>query len=182
VGDIGGHGMEAAATMAQVRSMLRALMFDHHDSPGMVLANLDRTLETVTDAALSTACLARLNRTAAGGSLYWSTAGHPPPLLLEPGKPGRYLQAEPGLPLGVAPGEVRPNQRDRLPPGATVIFFTDGLVEHRGHSIDEGLGILAGLATRHAGQSIERLCDALVENHPGDDSDDIAILALRLPA
>jgi hypothetical protein len=182
VGDIGGHGMEAAATMAQVRSMLRALMFDHHDSPGVVLAKLDDTLQAITDAALSTACLARLERTAAGGSLYWSTAGHPAPLLLAPGEPGRYLQADPGLPLGVAVGEARPNQRDRLPPGATVIFFTDGLIEGRGHSIDEGLSVLAGLATRHADESIERLCDVLIEGRPGDNSDDVAILALRLPA
>jgi serine phosphatase RsbU (regulator of sigma subunit) len=135
-----------------------------------------------TDAALSTACLARLRRTAAGGSLYWSTAGHPAPLLLAPGKPGRYLQAEPGLPLGVAAGQARPNQRDHLPPGATVIFFTDGLVEARGHSIDEGLSALARLAARHADQPVERLCDALIEGRPGDNSDDVAILALRLPA
>jgi hypothetical protein len=96
--------------------------------------------------------------------------------------PGRYLVAEPGLPLGVDCGAARPDQHDRLPGGATLVFFTDGLVEHRGRHIDEGLATLARLATQFAGARPERLCEALADGCPGDGSDDIAIMALRLPA
>jgi Stage II sporulation protein E (SpoIIE)/GAF domain len=182
IGDVGGHGLQAAAAMAQTRSMLRALLYQRHGSPGAVLTQLDRTLQAITDIPLTTACLARLRPTRTGWRLHWSTAGHPAPLLLAPGKPGRYLDAEPGLPLGVDPGAVRPGQRHLLPGGAILVFFTDGLVEHHKHPITEGLATLAKLATQHASQPPERLCQALAEHPPGDGSDDIAILALRLPA
>jgi serine phosphatase RsbU (regulator of sigma subunit) len=182
VGDIGGHGLPAAAAMAQTRSMLRALLYQRPGSPGTVLAQLDRTLQAITDTPLTTACLALLRRGHTGWRLCWSTAGHPAPLLLVPGKPGRYLDAKPGLPLGIDPSAARSDQHHRLPGGATVVFFTDGLVEHHKHPIDEGLATLAKLATQHASQPPERLCQALAEHHPGDGSDDTAILALRLPA
>lgn len=139
VGDIGGHGLPAAAAMEQTRSMLRALLYQRPGSPGAVLAQLDRTLQAITDTPLTTACLALLRRGHTGWRLCWSTAGHPAPLLLVPGKPGRYLDAKPGLPLGIDPSAARPDQHHRLPGGATVVFFTDGLVEHHKHPIDEGL-------------------------------------------
>jgi serine phosphatase RsbU (regulator of sigma subunit) len=90
--------------------------------------------------------------------------------------------ASPGLPLGVDTTAGRPDHRKHLPEGATLVFFTDGLVEHHEHHIDQGLAILAQLATQQAGQPARSLCEALVGNCPGDGSDDIAILALRLPA
>jgi hypothetical protein len=64
---------------------------------------------------------------------------------------------------------------------ATLVFFTDGLVEHHKYALDERLAVLARLATQHASRSPKRLCQALLDNHPGDGSDDIAILTLRLP-
>jgi serine phosphatase RsbU (regulator of sigma subunit) len=181
IGDIGGHGQQAAAAMAQTRAMLRALLYERFSSPSAVLTQLDRTLEAITDAPPTTISLARLRPGATGWRMHWSTAGHLAPLLLPPGEPGRYLDAEPGLPLGVDTSVGRPDQHHRLPGGATLVFFTDGLVEHRQHPIDEGLATLARLATQHAGQPPERLCHALVGHHPGDGSDDTAILALRLP-
>jgi len=182
IGDVGGHSMEAAAEMAQIRSMLRTLLYERHGSPGSVLTRLDRMLQATTEIPIATACLALLERAGLRWRLRWSTAGHPAPLLLAPGKPGRYLDADPGLPLGVDVAVARPDHHDRLPCGATLVFFTDGLVECRGHDIDEGLATLAQLATRQAGPSPERLCQALVHGCPGDGSDDIAIMALQLPA
>lgn len=181
IGDIGGHGLQAAAAMAQTRSMLRALLYERRTPPSAVLTQLDRTLQAITDTPLTTACLACLRPADRGWHLHWSTAGHPAPLLIVPGRPARYLDAEPGPPLGVDAGTTRPDQHDRLPGGATLVFFTDGLVEHHEHPIDEGLAALARLATRHADQCPERLCRALLDDHPGDGTDDIAILALRLP-
>jgi Stage II sporulation protein E (SpoIIE)/GAF domain len=182
IGDVGGHSMQAAAEMSQIRSMLRTLLYERPGPPSAVLAQLDRTLQATADVPLTTVCLALLQPAGPGWRLHWSTAGHPAPLLLAPGKPGRYLDAEPGLPLGVDSGTARPDQHDRLPGGATLVFFTDGLAEHRDHPIDEGLATLARLATRHAGSRPERLCQALADRCPSDGSDDIAIMTLRLPA
>jgi Stage II sporulation protein E (SpoIIE)/GAF domain len=182
IGDVGGHSMRAAAEMAQIRSMLRTLLYQRHGSPSAVLTRLDRTLQATTEIPIATACLALLQRAGLGWHLHWSTAGHPAPLLLVPGKPGRYLDAEPGLPLGVDYSIARPDQHDRLPGGATLVFFTDGLVEDRGHHLDEGLAALAQIATRQADPCPERLCRALADRCPGDGSDDIAMMALRLPA
>jgi serine phosphatase RsbU (regulator of sigma subunit) len=91
------------------------------------------------------------------------------------------LDGEPGLPLGVDSGIARPDHHHRLPGGATIVLFTDGLVEHHEYPIDEGLAALARLATEHSDQPPELLCHALADDHPSDGSDDIAILALRIP-
>lgn len=182
IGDIAGHGLHAAAAMAQTRAMLHALLYERFSLPGAILAHLDRTIQDATDIPLTTACLAILRPADIGWRLHWSTAGHPPPLLLAPGEPARYLDSEPGLPLGVDLRPARPDHHELLPGGTTLVFYTDGLVEHHQHAIDECLATLARLATQHAGQSPGRLCHALADNHPGDGSDDTAILALRLPA
>jgi hypothetical protein len=182
IGDVGGHSMQAAAEMSQIRSMLRTLLCERRGSPGAILTRLDRTLQATTNIPLATVCLAFLQPADIGWRLRWSTAGHPAPLLMAPGKPWRYLDADPGLPLGVDSGTARPNQDDRLPDGATLVSFTDGLVERRGQSIDEGLTALARLAEQHVGSHPERLCQTLADGRPGDGSDDIAIMALRLPA
>jgi serine phosphatase RsbU (regulator of sigma subunit) len=181
MGDIGGHGLRAAAAMAQTRSMLRAMLYAPRGSPSTLLTRLDRTLQAMTDTPVTTACLARLRPASTGWRLRWSTAGHPAPLVLLPGQPARFLEAEPGLPLGIDPAAARPDLQRQLPHGTTLVFFTDGLVEHHKHALDERLAALAELATQHAGEPPKRLCQALLDNHPGDGSDDIAILALRLP-
>jgi hypothetical protein len=115
IGDIGGHGLRAAAAMAQTRSMLRALLYERRSSPSALLTQLDRTLQAMADTPITTICLARLRPAGTGWRLRWSTAGHPAPLLLLPGQPGRYLDAEPGLPLGVDPGAARADLQYQLP-------------------------------------------------------------------
>jgi hypothetical protein len=182
IGDVAGHSMRAAAEMSQIRSMLRTLLYERRGAASAVLTQLDRMIQVHTDAPITTICLALLQPAGTGWHLHWSTAGHPAPLLLAPRKPGRYLDAEPGLPLGVDCDAARPDHHNRLADGATLVFFTDGLVEHRKHPIEEGLATLARLATQHAGRRPERLCQVLADGSPGDGSDDIAIMALRLPA
>jgi serine phosphatase RsbU (regulator of sigma subunit) len=181
IGDIGGHGIRAAAAMAQTRSMLRALLYEQHGPPSALLTQLDRTLQAMADTPITTACLARLRPAGTGWRLCWSTAGHPAPLLLPPGEPARYLHAAPGLPLGVDLGAARADMEHQLRGGTSLVLFTDGLVEHHEHALDERLATLARIATEHASQPPARLCQALLDDHPGDGSDDIAILALRLP-
>jgi serine phosphatase RsbU (regulator of sigma subunit) len=181
IGDVGGHDVKAAAAMVQARSMLTAILYERHGSPSAALTQLDRTLQAITGIPLTTACAARLRPGGAGWRMDWSSAGHPAPLLLAPGHPGRYLDAAPGLPLGVDASADRPDHHYRLPAGATLIFFTDGLVEHPKYPIEEQLATLSRLAAKHADEPPERLSQALAHEHPSDGSDDTTILALRLP-
>ncbi|MEV4920689.1 GAF domain-containing SpoIIE family protein phosphatase [Streptomyces tirandamycinicus] len=181
IGDVVGHDLHAAAAMAQTRNMLRALLFDRRTPPSAVLAQLDRTLQAITDNPVTTTSLARIEPHGSAWRLHWSSAGHLPPLLVTPGRQARYLYADPGVPLGVDASLPRPDHTHPLPPGATVVFFTDGLVEHPAHPIDRSLRDLAELAVAHAGLPLEEYVTTLADNHPSDGHDDIALLALRTP-
>ncbi|MGW2706520.1 PP2C family protein-serine/threonine phosphatase [Streptomyces sp. NPDC001340] len=181
IGDVVGHDLHAAAAMASTRNMLRALLLDQSNPPGTVLTQLDRALQATTDNPVTTTTLARIEPEGSGWRLRWSTAGHVPPLLITPEHHMEFLFAEPGLPLGVDTELTRPDHSRFLPPAATVVFFTDGLIEHPGHAIDESLAELAKLATEHAALPLPEFVQALAEHHPSDGHDDMAILAVRTP-
>ncbi|GHB48165.1 hypothetical protein GCM10010377_43790 [Streptomyces viridiviolaceus] len=181
IGDVVGHDLQAAAAMASTRNMLRALLYERGSAPGAVLAQLDRTLQAITDNPVTTTMLARIEPSGPGWRLHWSTAGHVPPLLIVPGRGAEYLFAEPGLPLGVDSEQPRPDYSRVLPPDATVVFFTDGLIEDPARSIDESLDELAGLATAYAALPLQEFVQALADHHPSDGHDDMAVLALRSP-
>ncbi|MGI5405636.1 PP2C family protein-serine/threonine phosphatase [Streptomyces chartreusis] len=182
IGDVVGHDMRAAAAMAQTRSMLRALLFDRFTPPSSVLTQLDRTLSAITDLPVTTACLARMEQAEAGWKLHWSTAGHLPPLIITPDRHTEYLDAEPGLPLAVDTEQDRPDHTHPVPAGTTVLFFTDGLVEHPEHPIDRGLAALAELAADHAHLPLDDFVCFLADHRPSDGHDDMALLALRTPS
>ncbi|MFC9113474.1 MULTISPECIES: PP2C family protein-serine/threonine phosphatase [Streptomyces] len=182
IGDVAGHDLYAAAAMARINSMLRALLYDLRNPPSQVLGQLDRTLLTTTDIPVTTVCLARIEPQETGWVLRWSTAGHFPPLLIGPDLETEYLEAEPGLPLGVSTGMERPDHTHPLPAGSILLFFTDGLVEHHARSIDEGLTALADLAATHAERPLNEFVQVLADHHPSDGQDDMALLALRIPA
>ncbi|MFD8417149.1 PP2C family protein-serine/threonine phosphatase [Streptomyces sp. NPDC059650] len=181
IGDVVGHDLHAAAAMAQTRNMLRALLFDRLTPPSAILHRLDRALNALTDLPVTTACLARIEPAPKGWTLRWSTAGHVPPLLITPDRQARYLHAEPGLPLAVNTELHRPDHTHPLPPGATVVFYTDGLIEHPDRTVDDGLARLAELATAYIGLPLQDFVDTLADHHPSDGHDDMAILALRTP-
>ncbi|MFK0252712.1 PP2C family protein-serine/threonine phosphatase [Streptomyces sp. NPDC090445] len=181
IGDVVGHDLRAAAAMAQTRSMLRALLYDLRTPPSGILAKLDRTLEATTDNPVTTACLARIQYEGPGWTMHWSTAGHLPPLLMTSDGHAEYLRAEPGVPLGVSTEQHRPDHFCSVPAGATMVFFTDGLIEHRARPVDECLDALAELATAHAALPLEDFVRTLADRHPSDGRDDLAILALRTP-
>ncbi|MFF4396220.1 PP2C family protein-serine/threonine phosphatase [Streptomyces sp. NPDC001480] len=181
IGDVVGHDLKAAAAMASTRNMLRALLFERGGPPGAVLTQLDRTVQTITNHPVTTTTLARMEPAGPGWRLHWSSAGHVPPLLIVPGRQAEYLFAEPGLPLGVDAEQPRPDHSRFVPPGATVVFFTDGLIEHPERPIDESLDELTGLATEHAALPLQEFVQALADHHPSDGHDDMAVLALRAP-
>ncbi|WP_078629101.1 PP2C family protein-serine/threonine phosphatase [Streptomyces sp. 142MFCol3.1] len=181
IGDVIGHDLHAAASMASTRNMLRALLFDRLNPPGAVLSQLDRTLQAVTSNPVTTITLARLEPEGPGWRLHWSTAGHVPPLVISPPHRAEYLFAEPGLPLGVDPDQPRPDHSRYVPPDSTVVFFTDGLIEDPARPIDESLDRLAGLAATYSSLPLDDFVQALADHHPSDGHDDMAILALRTP-
>ncbi|WP_448624798.1 SpoIIE family protein phosphatase [Geodermatophilus sp. URMC 64] len=180
IGDVAGHDTEAAACMAQLRGLLRGIAYDSADSPAAVLARLDGAIEGLRLGAMATVLVARLEETGAGTRLRWSSAGHLPPVVVDPDGAQRVLAA-PGLMLGVAPAVSRADSEVVLERGATVVLYTDGLVERRDQVFDEGVEHLrqelAGLRER----PVEELCDALLARLlPERAEDDVALVAVRL--
>jgi PAS domain S-box-containing protein len=187
IGDVVGHDVTAAAAMGQVRSAMRALAWGRSDRPAEVLEALDALNDAVrfTDFATVVCGVVETVDPADGGGalLRWATAGHLPPLVLEPDGHAHLLHVRPDLVIGV-PREGARNRtehRTHLAPGATVLLYTDGLVERRSVALLDGLTALREQVARLAHLPLEDLCDALVASRAADQEDDIAVLALRLP-
>jgi putative methionine-R-sulfoxide reductase with GAF domain len=139
VGDVAGHGLNAAVVMGRLRSGLRAFALDH-DSPAQVLRQLDRKMtifETGTMATVVYALVAPDRQTA-----MVSVAGHPPPVLATPSRPARLIDAPADPLLGTGAQFDRRDTVVRVPVGGLLVFYTDGLVERRNRSIREGLARL----------------------------------------
>ena len=160
VGDVTGHDRNAAAAMGQIRNVLRGIAQIVQDPPAAVLSALDRALHNLAVDALATAVLVQVKQDveqAARGlrEIRWSNAGHPPPLLLAPDGSASLLHRPPDLLLGLQADSPRTHHRLVLEPGHTLLLYTDGLVERRGESLDEGLERLRRAAETHAGLSAE---------------------------
>nr|WP_317447763.1 PP2C family protein-serine/threonine phosphatase [Streptomyces collinus] len=124
---------------------------------------------------------ARMDENDAGQcELSWTNAGHPPPLLVTRDGVARYLTDGHGILLGVAPEQVRPDATAELPPGATLLLYTDGLIESPGRILDEGLERLRRHAASLAHRPLESFTDELLARaRPPDNDDDVALLAVR---
>jgi serine phosphatase RsbU (regulator of sigma subunit) len=134
---------------------------------------------------LVTALLARVEQTpeeAASGrrTLRWSNAGHLPPLLIPADGTAQLLQRRPELLLGVDPGTRRTDATVPLHPGDTVVLYTDGLVERRDATLDEGLARLVEAGTELSGVPVEQLCEALLARMAPEYADDVALVALHV--
>jgi anti-sigma regulatory factor (Ser/Thr protein kinase) len=177
IGDVVGHGVEAAATMGQVRAALRVALYSAADV-GAALDQLDPLITGLGDAELFvTALVAVLD--AATGRVDLASAGHPTPLLTslrESGAPDAvFVDVAPGPPLGIA--GARPVTAITMPAGTALVAFTDGLVERRNRSISDGLEELRAVAAKTAGTDPRRLC-GLLTDQPGCRSDDVAVLVV----
>jgi serine phosphatase RsbU (regulator of sigma subunit) len=183
VGDVSGHDRRAAAAMAQVRNLLRGVAFTSGASPAGVLDRLDAAMQGLDVGAAATAVVARVEQTpedkAAGRRLLrWSSAGHPPPVLVHPGGRVEVLRRPPGLLLGIGAAE-RTDHTVVLEPGSTLVLYTDGLVERRREAFDDRLEWLSGLLAAGHDEPAESLADRLVAAAGGDAEDDVALLVLR---
>ncbi|MFF7161253.1 PP2C family protein-serine/threonine phosphatase [Streptomyces sp. NPDC008086] len=119
---------------------------------------------------------------AQGRTLRWTSAGHPPPLLLTR-RAGAVPRSWTGLVLGapMGTGEGRPNATQPLPPGSTLLLYTDGLIEIPGSDFGTGLDRLRRHALTLAHAPLDTLCDRLLARMPPRSTDHVALLALRLP-
>ncbi|MGW7257738.1 PP2C family protein-serine/threonine phosphatase [Streptomyces sp. NPDC054834] len=179
-----GHDLTAAAGMAQLHGILRSLAWDRSGPTGAVVDRLDDAMHAITTVRMATLVLARVEGPETGPwTLRWTSAGHPPPLLLTPDGNARYLEAGQGLILGthLGAGGHRPSAAHTLPPGSTLLLYTDGLIEVRGSDLDSGLSRLRRHALALAHEPLDTLCDQLSVQVPPGSTDDIALLALRLP-
>jgi serine phosphatase RsbU (regulator of sigma subunit)/anti-sigma regulatory factor (Ser/Thr protein kinase) len=180
IGDVVGRGVRAAAIMGQLRSALRAFAIDG-DPPATVLARLARYAERLDDAALATAAYAIVDP--ASGELQYGCAGHPPPLLVEPDGSSRYLEEGRSAPLAAWPGVVYRDAVTHIEPGASLLLYTDGLVERRRESLDVGFARLADTVAAAAGPSLgpEEVCEQVLAGLLGETptGDDVALLVLR---
>jgi serine phosphatase RsbU (regulator of sigma subunit) len=110
--------------------------------------------------------------------LRWSNAGHPSPLLLGPDGTATLLERPANVLLGVAPDMARRHHTVALRPGATVVLYTDGPVEHRDATLDDGLALLLAVAPGLAARPVSELCDRLLGRMAPDLTGDIALLAV----
>ncbi|MFC7279407.1 SpoIIE family protein phosphatase [Paractinoplanes rhizophilus] len=179
VGDVSGHDIEAAATMGQVRNLVRGDAYGRDDEPGPLLAQLDRALHGLGMPAAATAVLARLRRDDDGYEVTFSNAGHPPPVLLRPDGDVEVWWETPEPLLGLVPRDERSTHRRRVQPGSTLLLYTDGLVEHPAQLIDDGVGRVLRELQGSGAVPIEELCTRLLDTATRRD-DDIALLAIRL--
>jgi serine/threonine-protein kinase RsbW len=141
VGDVVGHGLDAAVAMGQLRGAVGALA--QWTEPARLLEQLDAFVENVPAAATATLAFAEL---AADGRLRYACAGHPPPLVVAPDGATRFLWDGRSAPLGSVLGTQRSDAVDRLAEGETLVLYTDGLVERRAETFDVGLARLAAAA------------------------------------
>jgi serine phosphatase RsbU (regulator of sigma subunit) len=171
--------------MGQVRGLLRGISYSSGGTPAEVLTELDRAVEGLALDTMATALVARLERGPNGGTLLrWANAGHPPAVLIDADGDVSLLDGKPAdLLLGVAPEAVREDRLELLKPGATVLLYTDGLVERRDRDIDSGTQALVEVLRDCAGLPLDDLCDRVLEElFLPDAEDDVAVLAVRLRA
>ena len=177
VGDVVGHGMVAAAAMGRLRTAFQTIV-RFSDDPGSMLQAISQQVLSIPDAFCTTVVCAVLDL--GTGELVWSRAGHPPPLVL--GSAGTTLLDAPCLPpLGVAADAIAPVHRHLLTEGDVVVLYTDGLVERRTESLDQGFRRLGAVAEDLVDLDPEEFIDALVEALvPAEDqTDDLAVLVVR---
>ncbi len=185
IGDVIGHDINAAASMGQLRNVLRTLAWDRGEGPGPVLSRLDRANRDLRIDTMATLIVVNIEPPPPGdattvATLRWSNAGHPAPVLVHDDGTVIALETASDLLLGVRPNSIRHDHSHHVPPGATLFLYTDGLVETRTDGIDVGQQRLLDSLGRHHHLEPAQLLDAVLSDMVGDQpEDDVAVLAAR---
>jgi PAS domain S-box-containing protein len=177
IGDVAGHGVRAATVMGQLRNAFRAFAADGND-PATVLARLNRFVFEQGPLDMATLCYGVLDPMR--GRFEVATAGHMPPVLLAPDSDAAFIDVRPAPPIGADIGSRYTTVSLELVPGSTLVFYTDGLVERRGETLDAGLQRMLD-ALSFAPSSLDGTCDLLLERLLGGrrPADDVAVLGMR---
>jgi PAS domain S-box-containing protein len=176
IGDVAGHGIDAASVMGQIRMAVRAALVATTE-PAEVMRRVDDVVQRFGPLHLSTLSLVIVDR--ANGTIEYASAGHPPPLLIERGV-GRYLPSSGDPPLAATPDHAFRSVRQLFPAGSMIVLFTDGLVDRRDSDLDaelERVRVAAGEAADGPPMTFgERLVGAVIDETPEDD---VAVLSIR---
>lgn len=179
VGDCVGRGLPAAAIMGQLRSSARALLINGAE-PAVLLDQLDSAASLIPNAYCTTVFLAILDTET--GVLQYSNAGHMPAVLTGP-EPGTttLLTDAASVPLAVRRDAPRPQTTQVLPPGSTLMLFTDGLVERKHESIDDGIARAADFLARTKSLPLDTVADEMLRElaPEGGYDDDVAMVIYR---
>jgi len=176
VGDVVGHGERAAAVMARLRAAMFVSAPQAADA-GELLSMLDAHTDRIVESFGTTVWAGMYDP--ASQCLTFASAGHPPGYLIAPGRRPTRLAHPVATPLGVTPGEPKPSARLTLAGPATIVLYTDGLIERRGETLDVGLTRLERrlrFAT-HVATRPQRVVETL---RPRTHDDDTVILAVTL--
>ncbi|MER6976638.1 ATP-binding SpoIIE family protein phosphatase [Streptomyces carpinensis] len=187
VGDVVGHGINAAATMGRLRTAVRTLA--HMElPPDELLARLDDTFQRLAEedtdvpdqppALIGATCLYTVYDPVTH-QCTMAAAGHPPPAIVDPQGQATFPDLPTGAPLGLGLGVPFEAMELELPEGSLLALYTDGLIETRDDDIDAGMHRL-GTALAQPSPSLENLCTRATEGFPGQaPSDDITLLLAR---
>jgi putative methionine-R-sulfoxide reductase with GAF domain len=176
IGDVAGNGLNAAVVMGRLRSALRAYALDYPD-PADVLAKLDRKASHFETGTMATVAYAVIDTSTHRMGI--AVAGHLLPIIAVPGEQARFTAVHVGPPIGFDLGSSgRRSTEIEVPPGTLTVFYTDGLVERRGHDLDAGLERLRRTITPNGP---EAACVQVMATMVGDQpaTDDIALVAVR---
>jgi serine phosphatase RsbU (regulator of sigma subunit) len=177
IGDVTGTGLNAAVIMGRMRSVLRAYALET-DDPGEVLERLSRKMRHFEPDAMASVLCAMISPSL--DQVRMSTAGHLPPVIAYPGRPAGPAEIPPGVLIGMDSPAPRPVRTMDLPPGAALCLYTDGLVERRDRSIDDGIELLSAAVTP---ADPEAACAGVMLAMAGymTHNDDVALLMVRRP-
>jgi sigma-B regulation protein RsbU (phosphoserine phosphatase) len=175
IGDVAGHGLQAAVVMSRMRSVVRAYALEHA-SPATVLERVDAKFRHFEPDEMATLIYARLD--ADLGRMTVANAGHLPPVLCTPGADAVLLDVFRDPPICIGGGVSHGENVFDFPPGSVLTLFTDGLVERRHQPIDDGLELLrATVTTGDAEQIAADIMDELIGGLPVDDDTALLIVA-----
>nr|WP_308011769.1 SpoIIE family protein phosphatase [Streptomyces acidipaludis] len=177
VGDVAGHGIDAATGMVALRNALRGLAATGA-GPGQILTWLNIVAHHLTEDVTATAVCGLFDPDTR--ELTWARAGHLPPLLVRDGR-AEHLPLTKGILLGATGEAAYEEQRFRLDPGDTLLMYTDGLIERRDRSLPDTLEQLLD-ASMHPSASLDEHLDHLLTHSSSDTDDDTCIIGVRLAA